>query len=63
MQKLARHVRAGETSWPEVFDGGSPYTDLLRGHLDRMIAEHGERVRRSLERDPEFDPRAPHDDV
>lgn len=63
MQRLARHVEAGETSWPEVFEGISPYSDLLRGHLDRMVALHGERVRRRIEADPFFDPMTPHEGV
>jgi hypothetical protein len=62
MQRLARHVEAGETSWAEVFEGDSPYTDLLRDHFDRMVATHAESVRRSIEADPEFDPQAPHED-
>lgn len=62
MQRLARHVASGETSWPEVFEGISPHTDLLRDHLDRMVATHAESVRRRIEADPEFDPRAPHED-
>jgi hypothetical protein len=63
MQTLARHVEAGETSWPEVFEGISPYTDLLRGHLDRMAQLHTEDVRRAIEADPTFDPLAPHEEV
>lgn len=63
MQTLARHVEAGRTSWPEVFEGISPYTDLLRGHLDRMAVLHGDAVRAQLEADPTFDPSAPHEGV
>ena len=63
MATIARHVESGETSWPEVFEGISPYTDLLRPHLDRMVAEHGDGVRRRLEADPEFDPQASHEEV
>jgi hypothetical protein len=63
MQQLARHVESGETSWAEVFEGISPYTDLLRGHLDRMIALHGESVRQQVEADPFFDPNASHEGV
>ncbi|GAA3677472.1 hypothetical protein GCM10022237_41140 [Nocardioides ginsengisoli] len=63
MRELAEHVEAGETSWPEVFEGISPYTDLLRDHLDAMVALHGESVRQQLEADPTFDPTAPHEDV
>jgi len=63
MATIARHVASGATSWPEVFEGISPYTDLLRPHLDRMIAEHGDSVRHRLEADPEFDPQAPHEEV
>ena len=63
LQRLARHVEAGATSWPEVFEGVPPYTDLLRGHLDRMVADHGESVRRRIEQDPLFDPTRPHEGV
>ncbi len=63
MQRLARHVESGATSWPEVFEGVSPYSDLLRSHLDRMVAIHGERVRRQIQEDPLFDPTQPHEDV
>lgn len=63
MQRLGRYVQEGETSWPEVFEGISPHTDLLREHLDRMVATHAESVRHRIEADPEFDPRAPHEDV
>jgi hypothetical protein len=63
MQRLARHVESGETSWPEVFEGISPYTDLLRSHLDRMVAIHGDGVRARIEGDPTFDPYAPHEDL
>jgi hypothetical protein len=63
MQQLARHVESGETSWPEVFEGISPYTDLLRGHLDRMAATHAEGVRALIEADPTFDPHQPHEDL
>jgi len=61
MQRLARHVEAGETSWAEVFDGSSPYAGLAATHLDRMIATHADRVRDALWADPEFDALAPHD--
>lgn len=63
MQTLARHVDAGRTSWPEVFEGISPYTDLLRPHLDNMTALHADSVRRQLQDDPTFDPYAPHEDL
>jgi hypothetical protein len=63
LQRLARHVESGATSWPEVFEGVSPYTDLLRGHLDHMVAVHGESVRRRIEDDPTFDPTSAHEGV
>lgn len=63
MQQLARHVEAGETSWAEVFEGISPYDDLLRGHLDRMVALHGDSVRQQVLADPFFDPTTPHEGV
>jgi len=63
MQELAHHVEFGRTSWPEVFEGISPYADLLQDHLDRMVARHGPSVRRQLEADPLFDPAAAHEGV
>lgn len=63
MQRLARHVEAGETSWAEVFEGISPYDELLRSHLDRMVAVHGEGVRQQVLADPFFDPSTPHEGV
>ena len=63
MQRLARHVESGATSWPEVFEGISPYTDLLRGHLDQMAAVHAETVRRRIQEDPMFDPASAHEGV
>ena len=52
-----------DTSWPEVFEGISPYDDLLRSHLDRMVAVHGESVRQQVLADPFFDPTTPHEGV
>jgi hypothetical protein len=63
MQRLARHVEAGGTSWGEVFDGSSPYAGLAAAHLDRMIDAHADRVRDALRADPDFDPSAPHEGV
>lgn len=63
METIARHVESGETSWPEVFEGISPDTDLLRGHLERMLGQHAAGVRRQLLSDPGFDPLAAHEDV
>jgi hypothetical protein len=60
METIARHVETGETSWPEVFESISPDTDLLRGHLERMVEQHAPAVRRQLLSDPGFDPLAPH---
>jgi hypothetical protein len=56
MQRLAGHVAAGDTSWEAVFDGTSPYKELLRGHLTEMGDRYAEPVRRTLEDDPTFDP-------
>jgi hypothetical protein len=63
METLARHVRSGRTTWPDVFHGVSPDADLLRDHLARMLAEHHDDVRRALAADPGFDPLAPHEGV
>ena len=56
MATIARHVESGETSWQEVFEGISPHTDLLRDHVDRMVALHRDDVRRALAADPVPDP-------
>jgi hypothetical protein len=56
MQRLAGHVAAGETSWSAVFDGTSPYKELLRGHLTEMGERYAEPARQALEDDPTFDP-------
>ena len=61
MEELARKVRSGRTTWPEVFEGVSPDADLVRDHVDRMLAEHRDAVRRALAADPEFDARAAHE--
>jgi hypothetical protein len=45
MRALAERVRAGATTWAEVFDGTSPDLDLARNHVARMAAEHGPRLR------------------
>jgi hypothetical protein len=62
MRRLARHVDAGQTTWADVFDGISPYTHLIRGHLARMADVHAEAVRRQLEAE-DFDALATHEDV
>jgi hypothetical protein len=56
MQRLAGHVAAGETAWSAVFDGTSPYKELLRGHLTAMGEQFAEPAREVLENDPTFDP-------
>lgn len=58
MRTLAGHVADGDTSWESVFDGTSPYKDLLRRHLTEMGERYTEPVRRQLEHDPDFDPTA-----
>ena len=45
MRTLAERVRAGATTWAEVFDGTSPDVDLARGHVARMAEVHGPRLR------------------
>lgn len=56
MQQLARRVELGHTTWEAVFEGASPYAELLRGHLTAMGVRYAESVRQSLEDDPTFDP-------
>ena len=59
MRTLARRVDAGEDSWDAIFAGESPNTELLRGHLDRMIEANREAIARAFEEDDEFDPGEP----
>ena len=59
MQALAQHVEAGRTTWGEVFEGTSEYSDLLTPHLDRMVEENQEMLRQAIEDDEDFDPMAP----
>lgn len=48
MAELAGHVAARRTTWPDVFAGTSPYSELLRDHLDLMGQGHAESVRRAI---------------
>ena len=48
MRTLAERVRAGATTWAEVFDGTSPDVDLARSHVARMAEAHGPQLRRQL---------------
>ena len=48
MRTLAERVRAGSTTWAEVFDGTSPDVDLARGHVGRMAEAHGPQLRRQV---------------
>jgi hypothetical protein len=61
MRELAERIDAGETSWGEVFEGGSPHADLLLPHLTRMEEQYADHwrviVRADLGLDP--DPKAP----
>lgn len=59
MRELANHIDRGQDSWAAVFSGDSPNTGLLRGHFDRMIAEHREAIETAIEEDPDFDPFPP----
>jgi hypothetical protein len=63
MQRLAEHVEAGRTSWGDVFEGTSEYSDLLTTHLDRMVEENQEMLKRAIEEDDGFDPMAPSPEV
>ena len=45
MRTLAERVRAGATTWAEVFDGASPDVDLARSHVARMAEVHGPLLR------------------
>ena len=48
MRTLAERVRAGTTTWAEVFDGTSPDVDLARSHVARMAEAHGPQLRRQI---------------
>lgn len=63
MQELAERIERGEDSWPEVFEGTSPHTELFHEHLARMVEEHGEEIRQAVEEDEDFDPMAPDPEV
>lgn len=54
MQRLARLVEAGDTTWPAIFAGQHPEASLLSEHLDRMGAEHGPALARALAEDEEL---------
>jgi hypothetical protein len=45
MRTLAERVRAGATTWADVFDGTSPDVDLTRSHVARMAEVHGPQLR------------------
>jgi hypothetical protein len=45
MRTLAERVRAGATTWADVFDGTPPNVDLARSHVVRMADVHGRQVR------------------
>ncbi|MEZ5097890.1 MAG: hypothetical protein R2731_18525 [Nocardioides sp.] len=56
MQTIAEKVDARETSWGEVFEGSSPYSDLLLPHLSAMEERYAEVWKAALEADPDFEP-------
>ena len=45
MRTLAEKVRAGATTWADVFEGTTPDVDLARSHVARMAETHGPRLR------------------
>jgi hypothetical protein len=57
MERLARLIEDGETSWGEVFEQSSPHAELLHSHLDTMEQRYAEDWKQALEDDPTFDPR------
>ncbi len=56
LQRLARLVEAGQTTWTSVFDQTSPYAGLAREHLEKMLVAHSGVVRDALRGDPRLDP-------
>jgi hypothetical protein len=63
LRELAEHVARGDDTWDAIFVGESPHVDLLRGHLDRMIAATGPAIAQAFEEDEEFDPSVPPPDL
>ena len=57
MERLARLIEDGETSWGEVFEASSPHAELLHSHLETMEQRYAEEWKQALEDDPTFDPR------
>ncbi|MFN8194622.1 MAG: hypothetical protein U0R80_10115 [Nocardioidaceae bacterium] len=56
MRQIAERVEARETSWGEVFEGSSPWSDLLLPHLTAMGERYADRWRVALQEDPDFEP-------
>lgn len=56
MREIADRVASRETSWAEVFEGSSPYSDLLLPHLSAMGERYADGWRAQLESDPDFEP-------
>jgi hypothetical protein len=48
MRTLAERIRAGATTWAEVFDATSLDVDLARSHVARMAEAHGPRLREQV---------------
>ncbi|HET9996986.1 MAG TPA: hypothetical protein VFQ17_05695 [Nocardioides sp.] len=48
MRTLAARVRAGATTWADVFDGTSPDVDLTHSHVARMAQVHGPLLREQV---------------
>jgi len=48
MRTLAERVRAGSTTWAEVFDGTASEVDLAHAHVAQMVDLHAPELRRRL---------------
>lgn len=56
MQEVANRVESGDTTWAEVFEGGSEYSDLMLPHLTEMETRYADQWRLILDVDPTFVP-------
>lgn len=54
MRELARRIDRGEDSWDAVFAGESPNVELLRGHIDQMVAENRDAIAEAVAEDEDL---------
>lgn len=63
MREIALRVDEGRDTWQSIFNGTSPASVLLRGHVERMAAQNREAIGEAIEEDPDFDPSPPADQL